>query len=443
MLKYTGPKAIMTAKGTHNPAISYEALDIVYDSSSGNSYVAKIDVPPNVPLSNTTYWNISANPNQAVASLQTDVAQLKVDMEEAKTDIDGKIDVTNIIETKEELENVTDLGKVVDATVVKEIAGSKDAKDIHYNNLESGMTASNVQDAVDELSSTKANKEDVEALSETIADAENRGFHSKNICAYNMLQLKELNPSVNYVWGDTTLTYGGITLNFNADGSISANGTASQDVFVILVNYKASSLQNMRLVGCPSGGSSSKYYIYTQNLTSTENTHMDFGSGNSFVNGNNEKIGLGIRLGTNVNGLVFKPMLVNADLYPDVTYNDYVKGYPSNETLFDEVSILKKKEKYTITDTTKFPTPLEFTRKGNNVYIKAGSSAQLSCTAKTWTTIGTIPSELRPPIDFAIPLTNYNGTCLGAIWVYANGTVQVWTPTVSNNYYNTVVMYMV
>lgn len=184
MLKYTGPKAIMTAKGTHNPAISYEALDIVYDSSSGNSYVAKIDVPPNISLSNTTYWNISANPNQAVASLQTDVAKLKTDMGTAQTDILARVKTEDVLTTEEELAAVTELGKIVDATVVKGVIGTKSAKDITYNNLETGIEANNVQDAIDYVLDTKAEQTEVDSLSNKIAEQFDNGFlGSKNLYA--------------------------------------------------------------------------------------------------------------------------------------------------------------------------------------------------------------------------------------------------------------------
>lgn len=51
-------KVCVTPKGTHNPAITYAILDIVTDN--GSSYIAIKDVPVNIAITNTSYWQLIA-----------------------------------------------------------------------------------------------------------------------------------------------------------------------------------------------------------------------------------------------------------------------------------------------------------------------------------------------------------------------------------------------
>lgn len=48
----------LVLQGAHNSTLTYKAFDSVTDS--GNSYVAKIDVPAGVFITNTTYWQVIA-----------------------------------------------------------------------------------------------------------------------------------------------------------------------------------------------------------------------------------------------------------------------------------------------------------------------------------------------------------------------------------------------
>ena len=52
----TAGKVRMTPKGTHNPALEYEILDIVNNTNGNKVYISKSDVPPNIQLTNTNYW---------------------------------------------------------------------------------------------------------------------------------------------------------------------------------------------------------------------------------------------------------------------------------------------------------------------------------------------------------------------------------------------------
>lgn len=57
----TAGKVRMTPKGTHNPSLEYEVLDVVTNTAGNIVYIAKSDVPENISLSNTDYWAVMIN----------------------------------------------------------------------------------------------------------------------------------------------------------------------------------------------------------------------------------------------------------------------------------------------------------------------------------------------------------------------------------------------
>ena len=62
----TAGKVRMTPKGTHNANTAYEILDIVSYSSGSLSYIAKQAVPAGTALTNTTYWAVIADVQEAL-----------------------------------------------------------------------------------------------------------------------------------------------------------------------------------------------------------------------------------------------------------------------------------------------------------------------------------------------------------------------------------------
>ena len=125
---------------------------------------------------------------------------------------------------------------------------------------------------------------------------------------------------ISYPYYDTSKTVNGITFTDNGDGTITANGTATGlSRFAI----KVGNLDNVKdgervtLSGCPSGGGSNIYALYTQTVN-----NYDYGNGQEF-NWSDNITGIAIVIfsGINVNNLVFKPMLTLEDA--DQTYEPY------------------------------------------------------------------------------------------------------------------------
>lgn len=126
-----------------------------------------------------------------------------------------------------------------------------------------------------------------------------------------------------------TTTRNGITCTANGDGTYTLNGTATAITeFDIAQDVSCSSF---RLVGCPVGGvhdASYELQARTNNLI----YGYDTGDGKNIKADENFFIRIRINDGINCNNLLFKPMIVDASLYPDTTYDDfepYTGGIPS------------------------------------------------------------------------------------------------------------------
>jgi hypothetical protein len=105
-------------------------------------------------------------------------------------------------------------------------------------------------------------------------------------------------------------TKNGITLTINEDGTINVNGTATANItFVLKQNILLKKGSTYTISGCPSGGSTSTYALYIQDM-GYHPGRADAGKGIS-ITADYEKYYMWITInkGVTVNNLVFKPML--------------------------------------------------------------------------------------------------------------------------------------
>lgn len=126
-------------------------------------------------------------------------------------------------------------------------------------------------------------------------------------------------------------TVNGITWTLNADGTISASGTATSNSFVTVQVLLADSVfdGNYFLSGCPEGGSSSTFALYVARGSYTK---YDFGSGvvlSSSTDGLNKNLIAIVYAGQTVTDLTFKPMICKK-VYWDITtkYMPYCPTLP-------------------------------------------------------------------------------------------------------------------
>lgn len=77
----TAGKVRITPRGTHDPSLSYEILDVVTNSTDNKVYIAKVDVPTGITLTNTSYWVNILDVSNAYIAIGDSIATLS----EAKT----------------------------------------------------------------------------------------------------------------------------------------------------------------------------------------------------------------------------------------------------------------------------------------------------------------------------------------------------------------------
>lgn len=171
---------------------------------------------------------------------------------------------------------------------------------------------------------------------------ENRSFSNLNKQILNQSVahtgknlLPQIHPVNGHKSGDTW-TDSGIAWTLNNDGSITANGTATTNVFLNMVDQSYRYMLpkgNYILTGCPSGGASDKYYLYIQLIkdgSSSVSQYNDYGSGVNISLDADARMdensygsySIKICNGATVSNIVFKPMIRHA--YTDSTYEKYI-----------------------------------------------------------------------------------------------------------------------
>lgn len=148
-----------------------------------------------------------------------------------------------------------------------------------------------------------------------------------------------VNLAPNYL--ETTVN-NGITWTKNSDGTVTANGTASANS---TANFSAQSSNwylpagTYKITGCPSGGSSTKYYVRVYNVDSSAvEIARDYGSGDTFTLAARTRVSMTATIvsGQTPSNLVFKPMVTVS------TYSGaYVPYAATNEELTERVETLE------------------------------------------------------------------------------------------------------
>ena len=156
-----------------------------------------------------------------------------------------------------------------------------------------------------------------------------------------------------YPYYQTSKVTNGITWTDNGDGTITANGTATETDMFLLYNYYSENTglnptintdRRLKLTGCPTGGSSNTYYLQialSKGSGVWQGGCLDSGSGAYMtpISGENHYYIYVFRIvilkGVTVSNLVFKPMVSLASF--DLNYNDWVPYAKSNKELTEEV----------------------------------------------------------------------------------------------------------
>lgn len=124
----------------------------------------------------------------------------------------------------------------------------------------------------------------------------------------------------------TTRTINGVTFTVNADGSVTANGTAEGNAQFQIVGFSSNAPNYVGCVmtGCPAGGSLDTYYLRYSNVITTSRTDIGDGITISAEYTGQVSVYIFIKSGVTVTDLVFKPMIRHASTDP--AYEPYKDG---------------------------------------------------------------------------------------------------------------------
>ena len=149
------------------------------------------------------------------------------------------------------------------------------------------------------------------------------------VCGKNLL-----NPTLE------STTKKGITCTNNGDGTYTLNGTAnggSDTTVSFNVGYTLAKSGRYIVTGCPNGGSNEKYNlrIGKDNIPWGTYVNSDLGNGCLINVTDNTPITLNLMIkdGYTCNNVIFKPMIADASLYPDTTYDDFEPYHEQTVTL--------------------------------------------------------------------------------------------------------------
>ena len=267
--------------------------------------------------------------------------------------------VTKPIALDESLNTTEQTPRNVADVLAQELAriAGRQASDVNYDNTDSGLTADNVQDAIDELKSDIPTVNDgtltIQQNGETKGTftANQSGNSTVNIETpttdiqtavdefetYNGGLLSEckvaLSPNQDlhgydhpYIGGAgknlfnptaLTTTQDGVTFTNNGNGTYTLNGTATADIDFPIESFSVPTPNvQYKMVGCPSGLSSNAI------LQIRGTSWYDDGNGSIATTGdtNVRSVQIRVKNGATFNNVVFKPMF---SLDTTITYDDF------------------------------------------------------------------------------------------------------------------------
>ena len=172
-----------------------------------------------------------------------------------------------------------------------------------------------------------------------------------------------------YPYVDTTKTVNGVTFTNNGDGSITVNGTATENAIFNLKTITVQIGSNYFLSGCPSTGSTTTYIVYAADGVYG---YADAGAGKLIKPAStNLSLSVLVYAGATLNNVVFRPMLnVGTEALP---YQPYFKGL-KNAYFKEIVSTGRNLIPYPYADTTKTVTGVTFTDNGDGSITANGTA---------------------------------------------------------------------
>lgn len=170
----------------------------------------------------------------------------------------------------------------------------------------------------------------------------------------------------------TTQTVNGVTFTINNNGTVTCNGTATDNIFFPLTGNN--SIENIIINGCPAGGGGDSYLVRAID-TNGRVLKTDVGEGTEVFNLINARIQIRIAKYYICNNLTFYPMIRLATIEDDA-YEPYINPTTTNIYLDEPIEVNESKE---LSDTNvNIPTingtnilSIDTTIQPSNVYVQA------------------------------------------------------------------------
>ena len=332
-------KVFMTPKGIWDKNSNYTKLDIVTNKVGKIScgYIATTDIEKNIEITDNRWLKLfellDGDLTEEYKAVQTDVTNKATAVNTNKKAVDliysqmqklYDVEISTTTPTNERT------GLWINPDDISGVINIPEIKDDEVSDVDtwSSKKIDNVTGSLREDLSTKITKFYASSQGEThLADSDNGKI--TDMVLYGRSEQKQYSGKNLLNATLQTTTRNGVTCTANGDGTYTLNGTTTTTtVFDIAQDVSCSSF---RLAGCPVGGAHDASYelqARTDNLI----YGYDTGDGKNIKADENFFIRIRINTGINCNNLLFKPMIVDASLYPDATYDDfepYTGGIPS------------------------------------------------------------------------------------------------------------------
>lgn len=238
--------------------------------------------------------------------------------------------------TKEEAETVIQrlVTEYFEKNPVKPGATTEQAQQIEQNKTDIASLKTETGSLKEDIS-TKITKFYASSQGEThLADSDNGKI--MDMMVYGKSEQKQYSGKNLLNATLQTTTMNGVTCTANGDGTYTLNGTATANTAFILSGDILSLFgtnKKLKMIGTPKGGASNSYRIQMWRQLDVPDELYDYGDGVEILAPTgNHNIAIWITNKFVCNNLIFKPMIVDASLYPDATYDDfepYTGGIPS------------------------------------------------------------------------------------------------------------------
>lgn len=288
--------------------------------------------------------------------------------------------------------------------------GASSADQVSYDNTDSGLTATNVQDAIDEIHDTDETQDN--ALTELYGMDANQQLeinYAINTGSKNKLIITNQN---------NTLTVNGITFTKNADQTITATGTATANAdYPLNASQPLEIGQSYTLSGCPNGGGVNNFLLRQQSGA------IDYGDGVTFTaESSSANFYIRIRNGYAIQGsLTFKPML----RYEEIKGTTFEPYAPTNRELYEISQTKADKGTFDITISSAI-TASDYSYScittGDIATVCIRITLSVGLNANTSYSLFQLPSNTYPRI--AVAGTGYADSKVCTFWINSGGLMR-------------------